>query len=135
ALFAAPVVGGISHGFNMTAIALPVMVLFAIIVVARAIVPGWDTLLDGPLDGPLPFGAGVCIAFGMFVVSGTMTGDIVRYCRTGNEAIQVMAVGFVFSNMPFLILGVLMGAAKVDLVQLFSGSGALSLVLLGLVSI
>ena len=135
ALFAAPVISGISHGFNMTAIALPVMLLFAIIVVSQTIVPSRGTLLDGPLGGTLPFGVGVCIAFGMFVVSGTMTGDIVRYCRTGNEAIQVMAVGFVFSNMPFLILGVLMGAAKVDFAQLFAGSSALSLILLALVCI
>lgn len=134
-LFAAPVISGISHGFNMTAIALPAMALFAVIVFGHAIAPSWNTLLDGSLNGTLPFGTGVCIAFGMFVVSGTMTGDIVRYCRTGNEAIQVMAVGFIFSNLPFLILGVLIGAAKVDLGQLFAGSSPLSLVLLALVFI
>lgn len=134
-LFAAPVVSGLSHGFNLTAIAVPAMVLFAAIVFTRFILPDWETLLDGSLNGTLPFGTGVCIVFGMFVVSGTMTGDIVRYCRTGNEAIQVMAVGFIFSNVPFLILGVLISAAGIGMGQLFGTFSPLSWLLLALVFI
>lgn len=133
ALFAAPVLLGFSRGFNLTAISLPAMLVFSALVLARWIVPGWTTLLDGPLTGTLSFGTGVCIAFGMFVVSGTMTGDIVRYCRTGNEAVQVMAVGFLASNMPFLILGVLIGAADLDPLQLLAAGTPLSLLLLSLV--
>lgn len=133
ALFAAPVVLGLSRGFGFTAIAFPAMVFYAAAVALRDIVPNLDTLLDGPLDGTLSFGTGVCVAFGMFVVSGTMTGDIVRYCRTGNEAVQAMAIGFIFSNLPFLILGVLLGAAGVSLPALFARHDPLSLVLLGLV--
>lgn len=134
-LFAAPVVSGLSHGFNLTAIGVPAMVLFAVIVFSRMVLPGWENLLDGPLGGSLSFGTGVCIVFGMFVVSGTMTGDIVRYCRTGNEAIQVMAVGFIFSNVPFLLLGVLISAAGIGFGQLFGSFGALSWLLLALVFI
>jgi cytosine permease len=134
-MFAAPVISGISHGFNMTAVALPAMLLFAIIVFSRIVMPNWGVLLDGPLSGTLSFGTGVTIVFGMFVVSGTMTGDIVRYCRTGDEAVQVMAAGFVFSNLPFLILGVLVGAAQVDPTQLMWAGGALSYLLLTLVVI
>jgi cytosine permease len=132
-LFAIPVIVRISHGFNMTAIAIPAMTLFAAIVFLHQIVPRWAVLLDGPIGGALPFGTGVCIAFGTFVVSGTMTGDIVRYCRTGNEAVQATAFGFLLSNLPFLILGVLVAAAGIRVNDLFTGGNGLSWTLLVLV--
>jgi cytosine permease len=134
-LFAAPVVLGFSHGFNLTALAFPAMTLFAGLVFFREIVPAWSTLLDGPLTGQLSFGTGVCIAFGTFVVSGTMTGDIVRFCRTGNEAIQATAIGFLVSNLPFLVVGVLIGAAHVKAADLFMSGHPISYLLLLLVLI
>jgi cytosine permease len=132
-LFAIPAIVRISRGFNMTAIAIPAMALFAAIVFAHRLAPKWTVLLDGPIGGTLPFGTGVCIAFGTFVVSGTMTGDIVRYCRTGNEAVQATAIGFLLSNLPFLILGVLIAAAGISVNGLFAAGDALSWLLLGLV--
>jgi cytosine permease len=132
-LFALPAIVRISRGFNMTAIAIPAMVLFATIVIAHHLAPRWAGLLDGPIGGTLPFGTGVCIAFGTFVVSGTMTGDIVRYCRTGNEAVQATAFGFLLSNLPFLILGVLIAAAGIGVNNLFTAGNALSWLLLVLV--
>ncbi|MCY0853780.1 purine-cytosine permease family protein [Cupriavidus sp. D39] len=132
-LFAIPVIVRISRGFNMTAIAIPAMMLFAAIVLAHQLAPKWAVLLDGPIGGTLPFGTGVCIAFGTFVVSGTMTGDIVRYCRTGNEAVQATAFGFLLSNLPFLILGVLVAAAGISVNDLFTTGNALSWLLLVLV--
>ncbi|GGC86523.1 cytosine permease [Chelatococcus reniformis] len=132
-LFAAPVVSGLSRGFNVTAIAFPAMILFAVAVAVRDIGPSLGTVFDGPLSGTLSFGTGVGVVFGMFVVSGTMTGDIVRYCRTGNEAIHAMAIGFIVSNLLFLILGVLIGAAHVRLDDLFTRGDPLSLLLLGLI--
>ncbi|SKC99719.1 Purine-cytosine permease [Burkholderia sp. YR290] len=132
-LFALPVIVRISHGFNMTAIAIPTMTLFAAIVFAHQLVPKWAVLLDGPIGGTLPFGTGVCIAFGTFVVSGTMTGDIVRFCRTGNEAVQATAFGFLLTNLPFLILGVLVAASGIQVIDLFTAGNALSWLLLALV--
>ncbi|EIN02350.1 cytosine permease [Paraburkholderia hospita] len=132
-LFAMPVIVRISHGFNMTAIAIPAMTLFAAIVFAHQLAPKWAVLLDGPIGGTLPFGTGVCIAFGTFVVSGTMTGDIVRFCRTGNEAVQATAFGFLLANLPFLIIGVLVGASGIRVNDLFTAGNALSWLLLVLV--
>jgi cytosine permease len=131
--FAAPVIARLSHGFNMTAIAFPAMILFGGTVIAHYLMPKWTVLLDGSIGGTLPFGTGVCIAFGIFVVSGTMTGDIVRYCRTGNEAVLATAFAFLLSNLPFLILGVLIAAAGIKVGDLFAGNDALSFFLLALV--
>ncbi|WP_412050807.1 cytosine permease [Hoeflea sp. Naph1] len=134
-VFALPVVLGYSHGFNLTAVAFPAMVVFVTIVLLTDILPKWPILLDGPLDGTLSFGTGVCIAFGTFVVSGTMTGDIVRYCRTGNEAIQATVIGFLLSNFPFLVCGVLIGAVGLEPASFFTSYHPLSIVLLLLVLI
>jgi cytosine permease len=134
-LFAAPVIAGVSHGFNITAAAFPAMLVFAGVVVVQQIIPAWPTLLDGPLTGTLPFGTGVCVAFGTYTVSGTMTGDIVRYCRTGNEAVQATAIGFLFSNLPFMILGVLIGAANANVIDLLIGGSQVSFFLIVLVVI
>ena len=91
-------------------------------------------VLAGRLDGRnTAFGTGVCVAFGIFVVSGTMTGDIVRYCRTGTEAVLATAIGFLLSNLPFMILGVLIGAAHADVVDILLERGWLSTLALGLV--
>ncbi|WP_240975180.1 hypothetical protein [Paraburkholderia aromaticivorans] len=133
ALFAMPVIVRISHGFNMTAITIPAMIIFAAIVFAHQLVPKWAVLLDGPIGGTLPFGTGVCIAFGTFVVSGTMTGDIVRFCRTGNEAVQATAFGFLLANLPFLLLGGLIAASGIRVNDLFTAGNALSWLLLALV--
>lgn len=132
-LFAAPVILEVSRGFRIAAVAFPAMLGFGGVVVATQIVPAWSTLLDGPLQGALPFGTGVCVAFGTFAVSGTMTGDIVRYCRTGNEAVQASAIGFLLSNLPFMLLGVLVGAANADVVDLLSGRGWVPNLLLAMV--
>lgn len=132
-LSATPVIVGINHGFNITRAAFPTMLLFAGIVLAEKIIPEWQTLLDGPLMGSLSFGAGVCVAFGTYAVSGTMTGDIVRYCRTGNEAVQATAIGFLFSNLPFMLLGVLIGAAHADVIGLLLAGDFLSTCMIALV--
>lgn len=134
-LFAAPVIVGISHDFNITAVAFPAMLVFAGIVVAKQIIPASTTLLDGPLTGPLSFSVGVCVAFGAYAVSGTMTGDIVRYCRTGNEAVEATAIGFLLSNFPFMILGVFIGAADANVLDLLGRAEPISYLLIGLVII
>lgn len=57
---------------------------------------------------------GVGMAWATFAVSGTMTGDIVRYVKTGGQAVGVTGVAFLFSNGPFMILGALFAAAIND---------------------
>jgi cytosine permease len=130
-LFSIPVILGQRHSFFVTATVFPAMLLFAAIAIMQAIVPaGWTTLLDGPLSGELSFATGVAISFGTFVVSGTMTGDIVRFCRTGNQAVQVTAIGFLFSNLLFNLLGVLIGATGRDVITLLSDGSMVSMLLL-----
>ena len=132
-LFAAPVVVGVSRGFSIAAAAFPAMLILAGIIIAKQIIPVLPTLLDGPLSGTLPFSVGVCVAFGTYTVSGTMTGDIVRYCRTGNEAVQATAIGFLLSNFPFMIVGVLIGAANANVFDLLFGANPISYFLMSLV--
>jgi len=68
----------------------------------------------------MPFMTAVSISFGTFVVSGTMTGDIVCYSRTGNQAVGATAIAFLLSNLPFLLLGVLIAAGGQDLMEGFA---------------
>lgn len=118
-LFALPVVLGIRRGLAVTASAFPAMVFFGAYCFWALVVPaGWH-VFDGPLLGNVPFSFGVAIAFGTFVVSGTMTGDIVRYSRTGSQAVETTAIAFLLSNLPFMLLGVLVAAAGYRVMDLF----------------
>ncbi len=130
--FAIPVIVSRRHGFAVTASAFPAMLIFAAIALVQTVLPIGRTLLDGPLNGSLPFATGVAVAFGTFVVSGTMTGDIVRFCRTGNEAVQVTTIGFLFSNLPFMLLGVLIGAAGHNVIGLLEDGSMIAAVLLAI---
>jgi cytosine permease len=59
-----------------------------------------------------------------------MTGDIVRYTRTGGQAVGVTAVAFLFSNAPFMILGALFAAAIDDpTVPYFLDSSSMSVLI------
>src|SRR5690606_14177784 len=86
-------------------------------------------------SGAISFMTGVGMAWSTFVVSGTMTGDIVRYCRTGREAVAVTSVAFLFSNAPFMVLGALISAAIADpsvTYFLIPGSGLALVALVGI---
>ena len=95
-------------------LALPVMVIFGVYYLFTKIVPAGGALFEKTGDGKLAFMTGVGMAWSTFVVSGTMTGDIVRYTKTGKQAVWVTAVAFIFSNAPIKILGALIAAAIPD---------------------
>jgi cytosine permease len=113
-IFGLPVIFGIKSMANLMKLALPGMLIFGAYYLFTKIVPAGGAIFDKAGDGKLAFMAGVGMAWSTFVVSGTMTGDIVRYTRTGKEAVWVTAVAFMFSNAPFMVLGALISAAIAD---------------------
>src|SRR5882672_169112 len=113
-IFGLPVIFGIKSMAKLMQFALPGMLIFGAYYIFTKIVPAGAALFEKTGDGKLAFMAGVGMAWSTFVVSGTMTGDIVRYTKTGQEAVLVTAVAFLFSNAPFMVLGALIAAAIPD---------------------
>lgn len=113
-VFGLPVIFGIKSMARLMQLALPGMLLFAAYYLFAKIVPAGGAILEKTGDGKMAFMTGVGMAWSTFVVSGTMTGDIVRYTKTGGQAVRVTAVAFLFSNAPFMVLGALMAAAITD---------------------
>lgn len=113
-IFAVPVIFGIRQMANVRKIAIPAMILFVAYYLVTRVIPEGVAIFDRPGTGEMAFMTGVGMAWSTFVVSGTMTGDIVRYTRNGREAIGVTAVAFLFSNAPFMIMGALISAAIDD---------------------
>jgi cytosine permease len=113
-IFGLPVIFGIKSMANLMKLALPGMLVFAAYYLFMKVIPASGTLFDHTGDGKMAFMAGVGMAWSTFVVSGTMTGDIVRYTKTGRQAVGVTAVAFLFSNAPFMIMGALIAASITD---------------------
>jgi cytosine permease len=113
-IFGLPVIFGIKSMAKLMQLALPGMLIFAAYYLITKIFPAGGAMFDKTGDGKLAFMAGVGMAWSTFVVSGTMTGDIVRYTHTGKQAVWVTAVAFLFSNAPFMVLGALIAAAIPD---------------------
>lgn len=113
-IFGLPVIFGIKSMAKLMQLALPGMLIFGLYYLFTKIVPAGTAIFDKAGDGKLAFMTGVGMAWSTFVVSGTMTGDIVRYTKTGKQAVWVTAVAFVFSNAPFMVLGALIAAAIPD---------------------
>ncbi len=78
------------------------------------VIPAGSALFESQGTGDMTFFTGVGIAWATFAVSGTMTGDIVRWTRTGRQAVGVTGVAFLLSNGPFMVLGALFAAAIDD---------------------
>lgn len=113
-IYGLPVIFGIRSMAKLMQLALPGMLIFGLYYLFTRIIPAGGALFDKTGDGKLAFMAGVGMAWSTFVVSGTMTGDIVRYAKNGKQAVQVTAVAFLFSNAPFMVLGALIAAAIPD---------------------
>jgi cytosine permease len=113
-IFGLPVIFGIKSMASLMKLALPGMLIFALYYLIMKIVPAGSAIFDKTGDGQMAFMAGVGMAWSTFVVSGTMTGDIVRYAKTGKQAVGVTAVAFLFSNAPFMIMGALISASIAD---------------------
>lgn len=128
-IFALPAIFGIKWMANVMKFALPAILLVALYWVVFKIIPAGGRVINNPGTGTINFMTGVALAWSTFVVSGTMTGDIVRYTRTGGQAVGVTAVAFLFSNMPFMLLGAFTAAAINDpQVVYFFDSPALAVV-------
>lgn len=120
--FALPVILDTRYVMTVMRVALPAMVLFAGYYLALEVAPFGAAVLEGGSSRAMTFSTGVAMAWGTFVVSGTMTGDIVRFTRTGNQAVTVTAVAFLLSNAPFMLLGTLIAAVQPgDGLSLFFG--------------
>lgn len=113
-IFGLPVIFGIKSMAKLMKLALPGMLIFALYYLFAKVIPAGGTIFDKVGSGNMAFMAGVGMAWSTFVVSGTMTGDIVRYARTGRQAVGVTAVAFLFSNAPFMIMGALISASIPD---------------------
>ena len=128
-LFALPSIFGFKWMANLMKLALPTMVIFAGYYLLAKVLPLGSALFESHGDGKMAFMTGVAMAWSTFVVSGTMTGDIVRYTVNGRQAVWVTAVAFLFSNGPFMIFGALISAALNDPeVVYFFHSSALTVV-------
>ena len=109
-IYAIPVIFGIRQMALVRKIAIPAMVLFAGYYLVTRVIPAGGEIFAREGNGSIAFLTGVGMAWATFAVSGTMTGDIVRYTRNGKEALGVTAVAFIFSNAPFMIIGALISA-------------------------
>ncbi len=113
-IYAIPVIFGIHQMANVRKVAIPAMVLFVLYYMIARVIPNFGEVMSREGNGNISFLVGVGMAWSTFVVSGTMTGDIVRYTRNGHQAVWVTAVAFLFSNAPFMIMGALISAAVND---------------------
>lgn len=92
-------------------VAIPAILIMALYLIFAIIVPaGESAWISTPQDAQ-PFSLGISIALGLFVVSGTMTGDIVRYAKNSYHAIIVTCIAFFVGNSGALSLGALASAA------------------------
>ena len=113
-VYAVPVIFGIRQMENVRKVAIPAMILFAGYYIVTRVVPAGSSIFEQTGSGNIAFMTGVGMAWSTFVVSGTMTGDIVRYAKNGKQAVGVTAVAFLFSNAPFMIVGALISASIND---------------------
>ena len=109
-VYAIPVIFGIRQMALVRKFAIPAMVVFAGYYLITRVIPAGGEIFSREGNGSIAFLTGVGMAWATFAVSGTMTGDIVRYTRTGKQALGVTAVAFIFSNAPFMIIGALIAA-------------------------
>ena len=136
-IFAIPVIFGIRQMANVRKIAIPAMIIFVGYYIITRVIPEGGAIFDREGTGEMAFMTGVGMAWSTFVVSGTMTGDIVRYAKNGRQAIGVTAVAFLFSNAPFMVMGALIAAAINDpsVVYFFDAKAATVLIPLVILAI
>jgi cytosine permease len=98
-------------------VAVPAIVLLAAYLIFGIIIPAGETAWVHTIESPQPFSIGFGIALSVFIVSGTMTADIVRFCKKSSDAILVTCIAFFIGNSGSLIIGALAtaGSAKLDM--------------------
>jgi cytosine permease len=110
-VYAIPTILGVKSMSKYMQIALPGMIIFAFYYLFVKVIPVGLDILSRPSSGEMTFMTGVALTWSTFVVSGTMTGDIVRFTKNGTQAVGVTAVAFLFANSIFMLLGAFISAA------------------------
>lgn len=90
---------------------VPVIIFLILYFLFGIIIPSGNSALHSAPVNPTPFMTAFTISMGTFTISGTMTGDIVRFCKNGKQSLLVMLVAFYIGNSFCLILGALASAA------------------------
>lgn len=105
---------------------IPIMLLFAGYILLAQVIPAGTSILSQPAPGEtMPFFVGVGLTWGTFAVSGTATGDIVRFAEDSKQAIAATLIAFLFCNTGMMVLGALSAAALNSLDPYFGMIGLL----------
>jgi len=114
---------------------IPVMLLFAGYILLMQVIPAGPSVLNQPAPGEsIPFLVGVGLTWGTFAVSGTATGDIVRFAENSKQAVLATLVAFLVCNTGMMVLGALSAAALDGLDPYFGMIGLLGSVPIVLVA-
>jgi len=124
-IFGIPVLIGIEAMADLVEkVVIPLIILGALYMLATRILPAGTEVLNSPPPGdPIPFMVGVSSAWGTFAVSGTMTGDIVRFTDDSKQSIISTVIAFLVFNTGMLLLGALTAAATQELSLYFGMIG------------
>lgn len=135
-LFGIPAIIGIEAMSEVvTKIVIPLMAISAIYMVVTKIIPAWPSILTKPAPGQsIPFMVGVGLTWGTFAVSGTATGDIVRFAKNTNQALVATVVAFLIANTGMMVLGAMVAATLPELSLYFGMIGVLGSVPLVLIA-
>lgn len=91
---------------------IPIMLLFAAYILYAQVIPAGTSILEQPAPGEsIPFFVGVGLTWGTFAVSGTATGDIVRFAEDSKQAVLATVIAFLLCNTGMMVLGALSAAA------------------------
>jgi len=105
---------------------IPIMVLFVGYILFAQVIPAGTSILSQPAPGEsIPFLVGVGLTWGTFAVSGTATGDIVRFAETKTQVVLATVIAFLICNTVMMLIGALSAAALASLNPYFGMIGFL----------
>ncbi|SIS06502.1 cytosine permease [Natronorubrum daqingense] len=105
---------------------IPIMLMFAAYILFVQVIPAGTSILSQPAPGEsIPFFVGVGLTWGTFAVSGTATGDIVRFAEDSKQAVLATIIAFLICNTSMMVLGALSAAALNSLDPYFGMIGLL----------
>jgi cytosine permease len=105
---------------------IPIMVLFVGYIMFVQVIPAGTSILSQPAPGEsIPFLVGVGLTWGTFAVSGTATGDIVRFAENKKQVVIATVIAFLVCNTVMMLVGALSAAALASLNPYFGMIGVL----------
>ncbi|PSP86031.1 hypothetical protein BRC96_00385 [Halobacteriales archaeon QS_6_64_34] len=105
---------------------IPIMVLFVGYIMFVQVIPAGTSILNQPAPGEsVPFLVGVGLTWGTFAVSGTATGDIVRFAEDKKQVVIATVIAFLICNTAMMLVGALSAAALSSLNPYFGMIGVL----------